>query len=112
MINASTYKEKNNRSKNSENKKFEKSKNRSKTFLFVFKTKSIFEISLNLIFDDANNVTIDQIFNSSDDEIIDESSKSYSNDRKTVEKFENVKKLLNFHIDIHFDRIMSKYSIF
>ena len=111
LINASTYKEKNNKSKNSENKKFEKSKNRSKIFSSVFKAKSIFEISLNFISDDVNNITTDQIFDSFDDEIIDENSKSYSNNRKTVEKFENVKKLFNFHIDMQFDRIMSKYNI-
>ena len=74
-MNVLVYKEKNNNNKNNEDKKFKKSKNRSKIFSFVFKTKSIFEISLNFIFDDAKNITINRNFYSFENEIIDKNSK-------------------------------------
>ena len=59
LINALAYKKKNNKSRNSGNKKFKKSKNRSEIFSSVFRAESIFELFFNFIFNDANKITTD-----------------------------------------------------
>ena len=63
------------------------------------------------LFNDNENMTINQKFHIHGNEIINENFQSLIDAFNNEKENNDVKKLFNFHINIHFNQIMSEYEI-
>ena len=67
---------------------------------------------IKFFFDNNENITVNQKFHIHENKIMNKNFQSLIDAFNNEKENNDVKNLFNFHIDIHFNRIMFKYKIF